>query len=85
MSAESELPDEVLAELKSGRKISAIKKLRVARGIGLKEAKTLVDAYLDQQPAGSTRRPPRAETGIGRIVILILGVGIIYAIYQYLR
>lgn len=84
MSTETELPEGVVAELEAGRKVSAIKKLRSERGIGLKEAKDLVDGYIKKNPTSSSLEPPRAETGIGRIVILVIGVVVIYAIYTYL-
>ena len=42
------LENEVVAELQKGRKVSAIKKLRQLRGMGLKEAKHLVDLYCEQ-------------------------------------
>ncbi|MEJ2533654.1 MAG: ribosomal protein L7/L12 [Halioglobus sp.] len=83
MSTETELPDDVVVELEAGRKISAIKKLRTHRGIGLKDAKEIVDGYIEKHPTNSTLQPPRAETGIGRIVTLVIGVGLIYAIYKY--
>jgi hypothetical protein len=44
-----ELPSKVLMALERGQKIEAIKLLREARGLGLKEAKEAVDAY---QPSG---------------------------------
>ncbi len=39
-----------LAALQYGNKIAAIKQVREAQGIGLKEAKDLVDAYLAGHP-----------------------------------
>ncbi len=82
MNAGNELPEEVIAELDAGRKVSAIKRLRVMRGIDLKEAKLLVDSHLQQHPGTSGPQPPQAETGIGRILILAIGVGVIFAIYR---
>lgn len=40
-----ELPREVIAAIKSGRKIEAIKALRVAWGLGLRDAKNAIEAY----------------------------------------
>lgn len=40
------LPPDVLAALDDGKLIEAIKRLRAATGLGLKEAKDLVDAHL---------------------------------------
>lgn len=83
MNTESELPPEVIAELEAGRKVAAIKKLRAIRGAELVEAKRLVDDYLQEHPDGSRLKPPRTETGIGRIILLVIGVGIIFAIYRH--
>lgn len=44
------MPDEVLAALQEGNVIEAIKRLRAARGLGLKEAKDAVDAHLALHP-----------------------------------
>lgn len=46
----NELPAEVTAALQRGEKIEAIKLLRAAREIGLKEAKEQIDAYLSGRP-----------------------------------
>ncbi|MGH8105740.1 MAG: ribosomal protein L7/L12, partial [Arenimonas sp.] len=42
----SPLPDNVLEALQAGQTIEAIKLLRLATGLGLKEAKDAVDAHL---------------------------------------
>lgn len=44
------LPADVLAALERGKTIDAIKLLRAATGLGLKEAKDLVDAHLRGRP-----------------------------------
>lgn len=43
--SEQPLEPEVLAALEAGRKIDAIKELRAQRGIGLKEAKEIIDRH----------------------------------------
>ena len=51
------LPPEVLASLAQGRTIDAIKQLRQAQGLGLKEAKDIIDAHQQghaASPAKST-------------------------------
>jgi ribosomal protein L7/L12 len=48
MSDKVTLETEVVNALQSGRKIEAIKQLRAIRGIGLKDAKELVDLYSSQ-------------------------------------
>ncbi len=80
---ETELPDDVIAELEAGRKIEAIKLLRAHEGVDLKQARELVDAYMKQHPGVPAHQIPQTDSGIGRIIILIIGVGAIYAIYKY--
>ena len=46
-----QLPQEAIARLHEGNKIEAIKIVREAHGIQLKEAKDVVDAYVKTQPA----------------------------------
>ena len=62
--------------------MTAIKLLRAHKGIGLKEAKELVDAYMEKHPS-SPSGAQKSDGGIGRILLLILGVGVIYALYAY--
>ena len=83
MNTEVELPADVIAELEANRKVNAIKLLRERHGIGLKEAKQRVDAYQHRHPGSSAHQAPQADTGIGRILILIIGVSVIYGIYKY--
>lgn len=83
MNTEAELPDDVIAEIQANRKVTAIKMLRVHKGIGLKEAKELVDAYADSNPPTAGHQMPRTDSGLGRIAILILGVAVIFVIYRY--
>lgn len=47
-----ELPDDVLAALRQGDPVEAIKRLRAASGLGLKDAKQVIDAHLNGEPAG---------------------------------
>lgn len=84
MNTEIELPPDVIAEIQANRKVTAIKFLRAHQGIGLKEAKELVDAYADKHPSSPRSERGESEGDFGRIIILILGVGAIYALYSYL-
>ncbi len=84
MKSEIELPAEVVAEIEANRKVAAIKLLRKRMGIGLKEAKELVDAYTEKNPPVSTPIVAKTDTGIGRIIILIIGVSAIYGLYKFL-
>src|SRR5207247_788457 len=44
------LPADVVAAIQQGDKIDAIKRLRAVRGLDLKEAKDIVDAYVRRDP-----------------------------------
>ncbi len=77
MSSEIELPVEVIAEIEANRKVNAIKLLRRYRGIGLAEAKGVVDTYIEKNPRSLVSGEPEAEGGIGRILLLIIGVGVV--------
>jgi len=48
------LPVDVLAELSRGNKIEAIKLLREATGLGLKESKDVIDQYDGRNPSHAT-------------------------------
>jgi hypothetical protein len=83
MNTEIELPADVVAEIQASRKVTAIKLLRAHQGIGLKEAKELVDDYMTKHPSSPRSGVQESEGGLGRILLLILGVGLIYGIYMY--
>lgn len=55
------LPPEVLDALRRGQPLEAIKRLRAAGGLGLREAKQLVDAHRAGQAAESTAARPVAN------------------------
>ncbi len=48
------LPAEAVAALRAGRKLEAIRIVRAAAGIGLKEAREAVDDFERRQPGGLT-------------------------------
>jgi len=58
--AMTELPPEVIDELKRGNKLKAIKVFRSQRRIGLKEAKEMIDSWYDENsgnfPSSATAR-----------------------------
>ena len=72
MAAETGLPDAVVAALKRGNKIEAIKLLREQIGAGLKEAKDAVDASGIEPDNKSA--PDRTSSGAGlwRAVVVVL-------------
>ena len=68
------LPERVVAKIKAGTKIEAIKELRLIKGIGLKEAKDLVDACEsrlkndEKAEFASDKIPPPASAAIQKAV-----------------
>lgn len=83
MSTDIDLPADVVAEIAANRKVNAIKLLRARQGIGLREARQLVDRYMNAHPSAPRSGAQESEGGFGRIVLLILGVSAIYALYRY--
>lgn len=83
LSTDPVLPDEVIQAIKNGNKIEAIKLLREKTGLGLKESKDLVDAYVDNHLAGS--QPIRKSDSSNGLLILSIALGLTaYAVYRFL-
>jgi hypothetical protein len=61
----SELPHEVTAALEKGDKIEAIKLLRKATGLGLKESKEAIEAHLESNAALHSMVEARGGKGSG--------------------
>lgn len=81
MNKNIELEPEVLTALNNGRKIEAIKLLRAKRGLGLKEAKELVDSYsLANGIADTTVNKTSGNSLIGLIFIAAAA----YLIYTFI-
>jgi len=59
--ADQALPADVVAAIQQGNKIEAIKRLRLARGLDLKDAKDIVDAYVRADPALARKYQAHAE------------------------
>jgi hypothetical protein len=74
------LPDQVISQIRAGRKIQAIKLLRESQGIGLKEAKHAVDAYMLANPS-----PQQAKSGSNGLVLIVALLLIAYVVYQFLN
>jgi len=81
MTAEHQLPADVIASLKAKRKIEAIKLLREQRHCGLKEAKEMVDAHLRLNP--DVNPQPRMESGAGRLVLIVVIIAAAYGAYTF--
>jgi ribosomal protein L7/L12 len=83
---EVEFEPEVVAAINSGQKVTAIKILRQKRGIGLKEAKELVDAYSENaasesggaKTTGDTVVKVKSNNGIISIVVFVIVAFFIY-------
>jgi ribosomal protein L7/L12 len=81
LSTHVEFEPEVLTALNAGRKIDAIKALRSLRGIGLKEAKELIDSYADTHKSES-KSIEVAESNFSVAKLLFVGL-IIYLVYKF--
>ncbi|MBW8852114.1 MAG: ribosomal protein L7/L12 [Xanthomonadales bacterium] len=64
-TAASLLPDDVLDALRGGQRIEAIKRLREATGLGLKEAKDLIEACETGATGGAAAPMPTVVSGRG--------------------
>lgn len=81
-----DLPREVVDALEQGNVIGAIKQLRSAQGIGLKESKDAVDRYLAGHPElrqrlDAARSASSRSAGRWFVVLMVIGL----AIYLLLR
>jgi hypothetical protein len=84
LSRNEELPAEVTLALQRGKKIEAIKLLRLAKKIDLKDAKQAIDGVIAQNPRLYGRRTDTAD-GRGRSVLLLMGaLGLLAFLYHYL-
>lgn len=86
MNAETELSNDVVNAIRSGRKIEAIKLLRAERGLGLKEAKELVDAFNEKHPSEVPDEVVQRQSGggAGVFVVIVVLITAAYAAYYYL-
>ena len=82
MITDTDLPADVLAHIHANRKIEAIKLLRENRDLDLKQAKDIIDTYIEKNPH-LIIRSPRSETGVGRFILILIIIATLYAIYQY--
>ncbi len=81
---ENDLPPEVIRAIEQGKKVEAIKLLREATGLGLANAKVLVDKAARQY--GVTSRPHgfvEEESNVGRLLKALVIVVAVYAFYYY--
>jgi hypothetical protein len=79
------LPADVTAALQRGNKIEAIKRLREARPIQLKEAKDLVDDYIRGDPALTRKYREQAQTAGRMLWLVVLGAVLALAYWMLSR
>lgn len=75
----SDLPEAVVAALSQGQKIKAIKLLREANAIGLKEAKDVIEEYIKSRPELSMRLAAiqgESIKGLFRLAIIIAALSL---------
>ena len=79
------LSAEVISALHRGNKIEAIKLLREEQGIGLKEAKDAVDAYVRTQPdlaAIFAAAQSRTSRSVLLWLLILIGGAILFYIFS---
>jgi ribosomal L7/L12-like protein len=76
--------DDVIAAVDAGHKIEAIKILREETGLGLAEAKGVIDRLArsrNGEPVEATRMPE--EGGAGGMIKLVVLIAVILGVYFY--
>lgn len=81
---ENDLPSEVIRAIEQGKKIEAIKLLREATGLGLANAKVLVDKAARQHGVpGRSSGFIEEESNVGGLLKALALVLAAYAFYHY--
>lgn len=81
---ENDLPPEVIRAIEQGRKIEAIKLLRDATGLGLANAKVLVDkAGRQHAPGNAQPRLVEDQPNLGKLLKALFFVALAFAFYRY--
>lgn len=80
-----DIPDAAFQAAVSGQKIKAIKILRLETGLGLKEAKEIIDALDLPAKAGDPNHPAMQEVGGARgfyqLVAVVIALLILYSMF----
>jgi ribosomal protein L7/L12 len=81
---ENDLPPAVIRAIEQGRKIEAIKLLREATGLGLANAKVLVDkAARKHGPKDPVPRKVAEQPNLGRLLKTLLLAALAFAFYRF--
>ena len=82
---ETDLPQDVLRAIQDGRKIEAIKLLREATGLGLANAKVLVDRAA-RQHAPPTSHPGfgEPESAVPRLMKSLFVTLLLFGLYRFI-
>jgi len=79
-----EISDQVIAAIDAGRKIEAIKTLREETGLGLKEAKDVVDGLVRAKRGESAGSPGMVEEGgAGGMIKMLVVIAVVLGVYFY--
>jgi hypothetical protein len=79
-----EISDDVIAAVDAGRKIEAIKILRGATGLGLAEAKDMIDRVAMARKGESGGASMMAEEGgAGGMIRMVVAIATILVVYFY--
>lgn len=78
MDPSNELEPDIIMLLHKGRKINAIKLIRERRNLGLKDSKTLVDAYFKQHPDLKVIEAERSNGVFLLLVFFALMAAVLY-------
>jgi hypothetical protein len=85
--SKAELSEGAMAALRRGNKIEAIKLVRVEHGVGLKEAKDIVDEFVRAHPLQDDGSPivrvQSSRNGLWWLLIFAVGAIVLYAYLSY--
>ena len=77
-----ELSSDVKNAVHANRKIDAIKRLRVEHNLGLKEAKDIIDNYIEENRHLIVNQRAARDSGFGRVLAIVILGCVIYAAYR---
>ena len=83
MSKQAELPTDVIAAIQANRKIEAIRLLREAQGIGLREAKEAVEAYIKANPHLESNKRSGFRSPMSPLILFVLIAAMAYMAYHF--